>query len=87
MSLLTSSNYGEQKANYANLVFGMPDKALSRKELAELQKKLSMMSVTAICDFYQTAYMRCKVEGLCVPQARVIQELVQAWKEMRKWQQ
>jgi hypothetical protein len=32
------------------------DEVLSRKDLAELQRRLSMMSVTAVQDFYQSAY-------------------------------
>jgi hypothetical protein len=58
---------------------------LSRDDLAELQRKLSQMSVTGLQDFYRTAYYRCRLEGERVPQARAIQELVQAWKRMRKW--
>jgi hypothetical protein len=59
--------------------------ALSKPELAELQRKLAMMSVTAVSDFYFAAYLRCKFDGDRVPPARAIQELVQARKEMRKW--
>jgi hypothetical protein len=60
---------------------------LSRDDLAELQQKLSRMSVTGLQDFYRTAYFRCRLEGERLPQARAIQELVQAWKQMRKWRQ
>jgi hypothetical protein len=61
------------------------EKALTKAELAELQRKLSTMSVTAIRDFYFAAHVRCRLEGDKVPAARSIQELVQAWKEVRKW--
>ena len=62
-----------------------PKDVLSKDDLGELQRKLSQMSVTGLQDFYRTAYYRCRLEGEQVPQARAIQELVQAWKQMRKW--
>ena len=47
-------------------------------QLAELRRKLSTMSVTAVKDAYQSAYFQCKLEGDKVPPARAIQTLVQA---------
>jgi hypothetical protein len=58
--------------------------ALSKDELAALQKKLANMSVTALHDFYFAAYFRCKYEHGKIPTARAIQELVTAWKILRK---
>jgi hypothetical protein len=58
---------------------------LSRKDLAELRRRLSMMSVTAVQDFYQSAHMVCRIGPGHFPSATAIQELVQAWKQMRKW--
>ena len=37
------------------------DEVLSRKDLAELQRRLSMMSQTAVEDFYQSAHMVCQL--------------------------
>jgi len=34
----------------------------SRKDLAELQRRLSEMSVTAVQDFYRTAYLGCRFD-------------------------
>ena len=62
-----------------------PDEILTRKDLAELQRRLSMMSPTAVQDFYQSAHMVCRIGPGHFPSARAIQELVQAWKQMRKW--
>jgi len=62
-----------------------PDEVLSRKDLAELQRRLSMMSVTALQDFYQYTHSACRIFPGHFPSARAIQELVQAWKQMRKW--
>jgi hypothetical protein len=61
-----------------------PDEVLSRN-LADLQRPLSMMSVTAVQDFYQYAHSTCRSGPGNLPSARAVQELVQAWKQMRKW--
>lgn len=37
------------------------DEVLSRKDLAELQRRLSMMSQTAVEDFYRSALMVCRI--------------------------
>jgi hypothetical protein len=58
---------------------------MTREELVALQRRLSTMSVTAIQDFYRAAYYHCRLENDGVPNARSIQELVQAWKAMRSW--
>ena len=62
-----------------------PDEMLSKKDLADLQHRLSMMSGTAMEDFYRSAHMVCRIGPGHFPNARAIQELVQAWKQMRKW--
>ena len=61
------------------------DEVLTRKDLAELQRRLAMMSQTAVQDFYQYAHSACRMGPGHFPSARAIQELVQAWKQMRKW--
>jgi hypothetical protein len=45
----------------------------------------SMMSQTAVEDFYRSAHMVCRIGPGHFPSARAIQELVQAWKQMRMW--
>jgi hypothetical protein len=62
-----------------------PEEVLSPKDLADLQNRLSMMSTTAVQDFYQYAHSACRVGPGHFPTPRAIQELVQAWKHMRKW--
>jgi hypothetical protein len=44
-----------------------------------------MMSPTAVENFYRSAHMVCRIGPGLFPSARAIQELVQAWKQMRKW--
>jgi hypothetical protein len=54
-------------------------------ELAALRLRLSRMSPTALLDAYFVAWTRCKMErDGKPPQARFIQELVQAWRALRK---
>ena len=62
-----------------------PDEVLSRKDLAGLQRRLSMMSQTAVQDFYQSAHLVCRMGPGHFPSAKAIQELVSAWKQVRKW--
>ena len=62
----------------------MEKDVLSEADLAALKKKLDAMSMTAIIDFYHAVYLRCKLDKR-VPKARDIQELVQVWKQVRRW--
>ena len=52
--------------------------------LAALEKRLSGMSVVAVRDFYGMALYRCQLQEDRIPDARALQELVAAWKHMRK---
>jgi hypothetical protein len=62
------------------------EEILSRKHLDELADNLSHLSMNAILDFYQRAYRDCRIiNSQTFPPARAIQELVQAWKQLRKW--
>ena len=62
----------------------MEKDVLSKDELDELQKKLAAMSLTGLHDYYFAAHYRCRLEEGKIPRARAIQELVQAWKAMRR---
>jgi len=76
---------GEDKANMSRRPDVTADHPLTQKQLAELRGKLSQMSVTAVRDFYHAAWIRCGLERKGGrPRASAIQELVQAWKEMRR---
>jgi len=62
------------------------EEILSRDHLDELADNLSRLSMAAILDFYQRAYRDCRIiNSHTFPPARAIQELVQAWKQLRKW--
>ena len=58
--------------------------AFTKKELADLQKKLASISVSARYYFYFSAHYWCQLVEHEIPPARAIQELVQAWKALRK---
>jgi len=62
-----------------------PEEDLSQKEINTLRERLQMMSGTAVQDFYRGAHLACGIGPGHFPTARNIQELVQAWKQMRKW--
>jgi hypothetical protein len=62
------------------------EQILSREHLDELARNLSHLSMSAVLDFYQRAYRDCRIiNSQTFPQARAVQELVQAWKQLRKW--
>lgn len=58
---------------------------LSRDDLAALGSSLARLSASAVRDFYERAYRRCRLTTRDFPPARALQELVQAWKQLRKW--
>ena len=58
---------------------------LSIEDLARLKNRLSMYSQSSLRDFYNDAYARCALcNGDRVPEPAAIQELVQAWKLLRR---
>jgi len=62
------------------------EEVLSRNDLKELMRNLSLLSEHAVLDFYQSAYRECAIiNSRTFPPARAIQQLVQAWKLLRKW--
>lgn len=62
------------------------EEILSREHLQELGYNLAHMSMSAVLDFYQRAYRDCRIiNSHTFPPARAVQELVQAWKQLRKW--
>lgn len=63
-----------------------PEEVLTREHLEELAHNLAHLSMNAVLDFYQRAYRDCRIiNSRTFPPARAVQELVQAWKQLRKW--
>jgi hypothetical protein len=63
---------------------GRKDDVLSADEVKALQGRLSELSVPGLEAFYRNAYSRCALQPWWLPTPRAIQELVQAWKALRK---
>jgi len=61
------------------------EEILSREDLKALGESLAHLSMSGVREFYERAYQRCRITGRDFPPARAIQELVQAWKQLRKW--
>ena len=59
------------------------DESLTRAELDELRRNLSLLSTPSVLDFYRDAHKECAPERK--PSARAIQQLVTAWKILRNW--
>jgi hypothetical protein len=57
---------------------------LSPAELAELRKRLSEMSLSTLEIFYRATHNACAYHANRLPPPRLIQELVTAWKALRK---
>jgi hypothetical protein len=82
---------GEQMANMLNcrVMARRPDlrkeEVLSRDDLKQLSHNLSLLSLSAARDLYERAYQECRITGRDFPSPRAIQQLVQAWKQLRKW--
>ena len=84
---------GEQKANIVQSSpmarrpdFDKPRESLTEEELKQLGENLAHLSPSAVLDFYQRAYRECRIiNSQTFPTARAVQELVQAWKQLRKW--
>ena len=57
---------------------------LSAAELVELRTRLAGMSRNELEGFYRATHNACAHADVRVPSPRVIQELVQAWKQLRR---
>jgi hypothetical protein len=61
------------------------DDVLSRADLKDLQQRLAHLSEPTVEDFYRSAHHKCSLQPRWLPSPRCLQELVQAWKLLRKW--
>ncbi len=59
---------------------------MSREDIEALNESLAHLSMHAVLEFYQRAYRDCRIiNSSTFPTPRAVQELVQAWKQLRKW--
>jgi hypothetical protein len=61
------------------------DRPLNRTELAECQRRLSMLSPHHVADAYRQAHEACRMDGDRLPKASAVQELVTAWRVLWGW--
>jgi hypothetical protein len=61
-----------------------PERILTKEELAEFERKLSMLSDPGVGNMYQGAYQDCRYDGKVLPPSAV-QRLVAAWRVLRKF--
>jgi hypothetical protein len=61
------------------------DDVLNQESLEQLRRRLSMLHVSAVEQFYRDAHQRCAPVAGRIVKASAIQELVTAWKQLRKW--
>lgn len=63
------------------------DKPLSQAEVKEMQRRMALLSPHHVLETYRRAHQQCGVTGDLLPRAAAIQEMVIAWKVLRKWRQ
>jgi len=63
-----------------------PERPLTEPELKALQQNLARLSEPSVQQVYRQAWEECRMKGERLPPAKAIQQLVQAWKQLWKWQ-
>jgi hypothetical protein len=61
------------------------DQPLCQAEVKEMQRRLSLLSPHHVLETYRRAHQQCCMPGDALPRAAAIQEMVTAWKLLRKW--
>ena len=61
----------------------IPNDALTRDELKQLERNLSLLSPYMVKEKYRRAADRCRF--LDLPTPRVVQELVTTWRVLWRW--
>ena len=60
-----------------------PDPVLTRDELADFQRRLSLLSDAGVQQEYQRCWHDAHYDGRRVPAAATIQQLVASWRVLR----
>jgi hypothetical protein len=58
---------------------------MTEAELQQLTRELARLSSYSVKEFYKAAHAACALQSDKVPEPRKMQELVTAWKLLRKW--
>jgi hypothetical protein len=65
---------------------GNREEIWTHAELEQIARNLSLLSEHGVREFYERAYRECRIiNSHTFPPARAMQELVRAWKQLRKW--
>jgi len=62
-----------------------PESVMSKEQLADFERRLSMLSDQGVEGVYQDAYKDCRYEGKRLPMPIAVQQLVAAWRVLRKF--
>ena len=62
-----------------------PEPVLSREDLEEFTRSLQRLSTDGVERIYETTYQDCKYDGKHVPPAAAIQQLIAAWRVLRRF--
>jgi hypothetical protein len=57
---------------------------MNREELTEFSRRLSMLSTDGVEGVYRTAHNDCRYDGKRLPPAAAVQQLVAAWRVLRR---
>ena len=61
------------------------DRPLTPDQLRELHRRMSMLSPYHVAQAYREAPEACRMDGELLPRSTALQELVTAWKILRRW--
>jgi hypothetical protein len=59
------------------------EEIMTPAEIEQLRHNISLLSAQSVENFYRETHKACEVERK--PGPRAIQQLVQAWKQLRRW--
>jgi hypothetical protein len=62
------------------------EQVLNKEDLEEFTRRLSLLSTPSVEGVYNTAHKDCLYDGKHLPPAAAVQQLVAAWKVLRKMQ-
>jgi hypothetical protein len=62
------------------------ERVLSRTETKQLQDDRANLSQEGVRQVYERAYRECRIVAE-ISRAHFLKQLVQAWKQLRKWKQ
>jgi hypothetical protein len=61
------------------------ESVMTKEQLADFERRLSMLSDQGVEGVYQDAYSDCRYEGKQLPQPIAVQQLIAAWRELRRF--